>query len=108
ADGVDDRYSVVHASGGRIARTFEVPYVLEVSAQLIEEQERHRVLRLKALAQEMQTRCFREADSFITVSEPLKQYLQAQGIAAHRVSCLPNGVDTGIFHPDIVPEPIRT
>src|SRR5207249_6076027 len=72
----------------RSARTFEVPYVLEVNAPLIEEQERHRVLRLKALAQEMQTRCFREADSLITVSEPLKQYLQAQGIAADRISCL--------------------
>src|SRR5207248_6138407 len=107
-DIVYERYSLFHASGARIARTFEVPYVLEVNAPLIEEQERHRVLRLKALAKEMQTRCFREADSLITVSEPLKQYLQAQGIAADRISCLANGVDTRRFHPDIDPEPIRT
>ena len=107
-DVVYERYSLFHASGARLARTFEVPYVLEVNAPLIEEQERHRVLRLKALAQEMQTRCFREADSLITVSEPLKQYLQAQGIAADRISCLANGVDTRRFHPDIDPEPIRT
>src|SRR5207248_9672648 len=90
---VYERYSLFHASGASIARTFEVPYVLEVNSPLIEEQERYRVLRLKALAQEMQTRYFREADSLITVSEPLKQYLQAQGIAADRVSCLANGVD---------------
>src|SRR5437660_10671698 len=56
----------------------------------------------------MQTRCFREADSLITVSEPLKHYLQAQGIAADRVSCLANGVDRRRFHPDLDPEPIRT
>src|SRR5947199_7891972 len=56
----------------------------------------------------MQTRCFRAGHSLITVSEPQKQYLQAQGIAADRISCLANGVDTRRFHPDIDPEPIRT
>src|SRR5436305_12471577 len=66
-DVVYERYSLFHASGARLARTFEVPYVLEVNSPLIEEQERYRVLRLKALTQELQTRCFREAASLITV-----------------------------------------
>jgi glycosyltransferase involved in cell wall biosynthesis len=106
-DVVYERYSLFQLSGARIARTLQVPFVLEVNAPLIDEQERHRVLRLKALAQRMQAACFRDADHVITVSEPLKEYLLAEGIAADRVSCLANGVDTHRFHPDADPEPIR-
>lgn len=106
-DVVYERYSLFHCSGGRIARTLKVPFVLEVNAPLIEEQERHRVLRLKSVAQRMQADCFSDADHFITVSEPIKEYLVAEGIAADRVSCLVNGVDTRRFHPQIDPEPIR-
>ena len=106
-DVVYERYSLFHGSGARIARTLEVPFVLEVNAPLIEEQERHRVLRLKTLAQRMQAACFRDADHLITVSEPLREYLLAEGIGADRVSCLANGVDTRRFHPHADPEPIR-
>jgi glycosyltransferase involved in cell wall biosynthesis len=102
-----ERYSLFHASGARLARTLEVPYVVEVNAPLIEEQERHRLLRLKALATERQSRCFRDADHLITVSEALKEYIQSEGIPAHRVSCLANGVDTRRFDPHTDPAPIR-
>lgn len=104
---VYERYSLFQASGAKIARTFEVPYIVEVNAPLIVEQEHHRVLRLKALAREMQSRCFRDADHLVTVSEALKEYIQSEGIAGHRVSCLANGVDTRRFHPDTDPAPIR-
>lgn len=106
-DVIYGRYSLFHRSGARIARTLGVPYVLEVNAPLIEEQERHRVLRLKSVARRMQAACFRDVDHFIAVSEPIKEYLVAEGIAADRVTCLVNGVDTRRFHPHVDPEPIR-
>ncbi len=106
-DVVYERYALFHAGGAATARTYGVPYVLEVNAPLIQEQERHRVLRLKAVAHEVQTRCFRSADHLVTVSEALKSYIEAEGIAPHRISCLPNGVDTRRFHPLTDPEPVR-
>ena len=98
-DAVYERYSLFQTGGSAIARDYGIPYVVEVNAPLIEEEERHRVLKFKAVAHEAQTRCFRSADHIVIVSAALKSYVQAEGIASHRISCLPNGVDTGRFHP---------
>jgi glycosyltransferase involved in cell wall biosynthesis len=106
-DAVYERYALFSTAGGATARALGVPYILEVNAPLIEEEGRHRLLRLTALAAELQSKAFREADRLITVSSALKQYLQSQGVPASRVSCLANGVDTQRFHPDIDPQRIR-
>ena len=107
-DVVYERFSLFHQTGAAIADAFGVPYVLEVNAPLIEEQERHRALRLKTAAHAAQTKCFRRASHVVTVSQALKRYIEAEGIPCHRVSCLPNGVDTQRFNPTTDPGPVRT
>jgi glycosyltransferase involved in cell wall biosynthesis len=106
-DVVYERFSLFHQAGAAIAEVFGVPYVVEVNAPLIEEQERHRALRLKALAHAAQTRCFQSANHIVTVSHALKRYIEAEGIPSYRVSCLPNGVDTQRFNPTTDPTPMR-
>jgi glycosyltransferase involved in cell wall biosynthesis len=106
-DVVYERFSLFHQAGAAIAEAFGVPYVVEVNAPLIEEQERHRALRLKTAAHAAQTRCFQSASHIVTVSQALKRYIEAEGIPSYRVSCLRNGVDTQRFNPTTDPTPVR-
>jgi glycosyltransferase involved in cell wall biosynthesis len=66
------------------------------------------VLRLAAVANTAQSACFGSADHIISVSERLKTYIEATGIAPRRVTCLPNGVDTIRFNPSTDALPIRS
>jgi len=95
-----ERYSLFHRAGGKLATRLGVPYVLEVNAPLVVEQERFRGLRLKAQAQAAETAAFRRADHLVVVSEALREYVQAQGVSPERVSVLPNGVNLTQFHPE--------
>jgi glycosyltransferase involved in cell wall biosynthesis len=106
-DVVFERYALFQDAGPALARALDVPYVLEVNAPLLEEQERHRGLRLKAAARAAESACFQSATHILAVSDALKRYIEAAGIATNRVSCLPNGVDTRRFTPAIDPQPIR-
>ncbi len=84
-DIVYERFSLFHEAGAALARALEVPHFLEVNAPLLEEQESHRGLRLKSLA----------------------QYAEGEGVPDGRVTCLPNGVDTRRFAPGVDPNPTR-
>jgi glycosyltransferase involved in cell wall biosynthesis len=107
ADVVYERYALFQEGGAALAKALDLPYVLEVNAPLIEEQERHRGLTLKVVAQAAERACFRSAAHILTVSDALKRYVEAAGITPNRVSCLPNGVDTRRFTPAIGPGPVR-
>jgi len=106
-DVVYERFSLFHQAGAVIADAFGAPYLVEVNAPLIEEQERHRVLRLKTVAHAAQMKCFRRASHIVTVSQALKRYVEAEGVPSYQVSCLPNGVDTRRFNPTTEPTAMR-
>jgi glycosyltransferase involved in cell wall biosynthesis len=46
-----------------------------------------------------ETRCMREADLVITLSETMRRHIVGRGVAAHRVHVLPHAVDTDAFAP---------
>lgn len=100
-DVVYERYALFHKGGAEIAQALRVPYVLEINAPLIEEQERFRGLMLKNIAAAAEQEIFRRADHFIVVSEAIRNGLIGRGVAPSRVTCLPNGVDTSRFHPGV-------
>ena len=106
-DIVYERFSLFHQAGAAFAEAMRVPHFLEVNAPLLEEQETHRVLRLRSLAQAAQAQSFASARHIFTVSQSLKRYVEGEGVASYRVTCLPNGVDTHRFTPEIDPGPMR-
>jgi glycosyltransferase involved in cell wall biosynthesis len=98
-DAVYERFSLFFQGGATLAADLGVPYLLEVNAPLIDEQERHRGLRLKGIAERVQRRCFRQAKHCVAVSGAVRDYVEAAD-ASTEVVCLPNGVDVSRFHPD--------
>ncbi len=106
-DVVYERFSLFQQGGAAIASALDIPYVLEVNAPLLEEEERHRILKLKHIARAIERRCFHSATHIVCVSQSLKGYIESAGVSPARVSCLPNGVDTRRFNPSIDPGPVR-
>ncbi len=102
-----ERYALFHRAGEQLAQALGIPRILEVNAPLVEEQERFRGLRLKALAAEMESETLRRADHIVAVSAAVKERVLACGVPAERVTVLPNGVDTTRFHPGVSKQPIQ-
>lgn len=102
-----ERYALFHRAGEHVARALRIPRILEVNAPLVEEQERFRGLRLKALAVETESETLRSADHIVAVSAAVKERALARGVPAKRVTVLPNGVDTARFHPGVFGRGIR-
>ncbi|MBU2833545.1 glycosyltransferase, partial [Acidithiobacillus ferriphilus] len=107
-DALYERYALFHRSGGDLASALRVPYVLEVNAPLVYEQERFRGLRLKAMAEEAEVAAFQRADHIVAVSEAVREHVLSRKVPANRVTVLPNGVDINRFHPQVDGQGIRT
>jgi glycosyltransferase involved in cell wall biosynthesis len=105
-EAVYERFSLFFQGGATLAAGLGVPYLLEVNAPLIDEQERHRGLRLKAIARRVERRCFQQATRCVVVSASVRNYVEAADVSTE-VVCLPNGVDLGRFHPDLDGAAIR-
>jgi glycosyltransferase involved in cell wall biosynthesis len=106
-DLVYERYALFHQAGAQVAKTLNIPFMLEVNAPLVEEQERFRGLRLKAVAEAAETETLCRSDHIIAVSEAVRGHALSRGAAAERVTVLPNGVDTGRFHPAVDGRSVR-
>ncbi|MDE2088920.1 MAG: glycosyltransferase [Gammaproteobacteria bacterium] len=102
-----ERYALFHHAGADVAAALDIPRVLEVNAPLVEEQERYRGLRLKALAEDVETLSFLRADHVIAVSEEVRDHVLSRGVPARRVSVFPNGVDLARFHPAVDGRAVR-
>ncbi len=100
ADGCDlvyERYALFSEAAAVVARTADVPSVLEVNAPLVDEQARHRVLDDRAGAERATRVSLRAASTAVCVSEPVERWAREQG--APRTVVLPNGVDVERFAP---------
>ena len=107
-DALYERYALFHRSGGDLASALRVPYVLEVNAPLVYEQERFRGLRLKAMAEDAEVTAFQRADHIVAVSEAVREHVLSRQVPVNRVTVLPNGVDIRCFHPQADGQWIRT
>lgn len=96
-DMVYERYSLWSRAAGDWAGRKNIPYVLEVNAPLIEEQERHRGLHDRQSALEVSRRVFGAARVVACVSNSIARHVESMGAAADRVHVIPNGVDPERF-----------
>ncbi len=106
-DAIYERYSLFAFAGVELSRRLRVPLLLEVNAPLAAEQARHRMLVLRATAEELERRILRSADALLVVSRALVGYAERLGVSAERVSVLPNGVDAQRFHPGVSGAAVR-
>jgi glycosyltransferase involved in cell wall biosynthesis len=96
-------YNLIHAHtprtalvGRLAARRAGVPFVYHVHSPAGRDSTRRLLNRINAM---VEWGSVRDADRLIAVSPSLKRYMIGQGIAAERVTCVPNGVPSaGIAH----------
>jgi len=95
-----ERYTLFGFGGIELARTLEVPHVLEVNAPLVREHEGARGLHLKAMAQALERRVWSSTDALLVVSDALRREALASGVSEERIHVVPNGVDPSVFSMD--------
>lgn len=102
-DLVYERYSLWSHGAADWARGRGVPYVLEVNAPLVDEQERYRQLHDRQTALDVARRVFHAARAVVCVSAPVARYVESFGVPADRVHEIPNAVDPAHFPGDLRP-----
>jgi glycosyltransferase involved in cell wall biosynthesis len=96
-EAIYERYSLWSIAGLRFARSRQIPFLLEVNAPLVEEQETYRQLRLREAAEGIERFLFQEADAIFVPSEELEQYIVSRVGDRRRLYVTPNGVDVARF-----------
>jgi glycosyltransferase involved in cell wall biosynthesis len=96
-DAVLERYSLASGPGLDAAHRFDLPFLLEVNAPLVDESLRFRSLADPEPLREQERRLLRSADAVFVVSEALRGYAVASGTNPERVRVVPNGVDHEAF-----------
>ncbi len=92
----NDGYDLIHAHtprtalvGRMAARRAGVPFLYHVHSPAGRDSTRRLLNRINAM---VEWGAVREADRLIAVSPSLRQYMILRGIAAERITCVPNGV----------------
>jgi glycosyltransferase involved in cell wall biosynthesis len=96
-DLVYERHALFHCAGVALARRLGVPRLLEVNAPLIEEQRRHRDLRLEAVAARAERASYRGATAIVAVSPAVADHVRAVLGRRDGVHVIANGVDVARF-----------
>jgi len=100
-DFIYERYSLWGLAGLCAAKSCRLPFVLEVNAPLVYEQQRYRGgMICCSLARRIEGLVWRGADLVIAVSEALASHLREAGVNSTHVQVLPNGVDARWFMAD--------
>jgi glycosyltransferase involved in cell wall biosynthesis len=102
-DAIYERHALWSCGAMEYARAVGVVGLLEVNAPLLEEQQRHRVLRLRDEADAIVRRAFDAATAVLPVSDLLASWLGAIGVPASRIHVVPNAVRPERFAGTIVP-----
>lgn len=102
------RYSINQFSGLKLAKHYQVPFVLEYNGSEVWVN-RHwgAPLKFEKLAEKIELLNLRAADLIVVVSRPLKETLVEKGILADKILVNPNGVDTDVYSPEVDGSPIR-
>jgi glycosyltransferase involved in cell wall biosynthesis len=99
-DWVYERFAVLQAIG-RLFKHHSVPWILETSGLFYKEAKSERKsMILSGLARRLETKCYRECDVLICVSNALKEIVMREaGVRSEKILVVPNGVDTEFFNP---------
>lgn len=100
-DAIYERYALFGTAGQQLARLLGVPHLLEVNAPLCDEQAEHRQLHYERVARRYERRVLLSADQVFVVSEPLSHWATRMGVAAERLTVMPNAVDPARFKPEL-------
>ncbi len=97
------RYNLLNISAVLVAKLRKIPLVLEVNAPMaLESRQYHgRGFRLPFIPEWFERLNLKLANRVYTVSEALKSYFVEHGIAADKISIIPNGVNTDRFTPTV-------
>jgi glycosyltransferase involved in cell wall biosynthesis len=98
-DFIYERYCLFSTAGVELAHYFDVPFILEVNAPLVLEQEKMRGLSLPEVASTAERLLFKKADHVVVVSDWLRQYVIREGVDPARVTVIPNAADPEVFRP---------
>ena len=96
-DFIYERASLFGIAGAELARSWNLPLLVELNAPLAEEQSLYRDAGLGALALAAERHTLTRAGAVFAVSAPLREHAVALGAEARRVHLLPNGVDPELF-----------
>jgi glycosyltransferase involved in cell wall biosynthesis len=94
---VYERYNLFYLAGLGVKRWRRIPFYLEVNAPLAQERARYGGLALRRLAGAVERWVWRSADRIFVVTDALKGLVVAAGVAADKVTVMPNGVDLDAF-----------
>ncbi|HSF33945.1 MAG TPA: glycosyltransferase family 4 protein [Candidatus Tectomicrobia bacterium] len=93
-------YSPYGVAGCMMTKRLGIPYILNVHAPLAWEGQQYRQQALQEAAEGLEEIAFAAAPRIITNSCELRDQLVAAGVAASKVTAIPNGVDVEMFSPD--------
>ena len=99
-DLVYERYALWSYAGMEYARSAGIPGTLEVNAPLVEEEEKFRNLRNRALAEAVARRVYDASRRLVAVSKGVASYLSGFPEAKGKVHVVRNGVDPARFPSD--------
>jgi glycosyltransferase involved in cell wall biosynthesis len=106
-DVIYERYCLFSTAGLELARYFRVPFILEVNAPLVLEQQEMRGLSLPLVASAAEHLLQTKADHVVVVSDHLRNYVTGHGIDTTRVTVIPNAADPQQFSPRSAPSLLR-
>lgn len=92
-----------------LCRIFNIPIIIEQNSPAVENIFKPKQYRFRwsRFWQWFEICNIKLADHIMTVSEPLKHYYVNKGLPAERITVVPNGVDTDMFHPKIDNNPVK-
>ena len=96
-DAVIERLALCSTLGADLARALDVPLIIEANAVLSQEARAFRSVHDDGLVSAIERKTLQAADAVTAVSEPLARQLSGLGVADHRITVVPNGVDVDMF-----------
>ena len=96
-DAIYERYSLYSRTGGKAARRFGLPRLLELNAFLTQEQSTR--IKLPWLARRVERSIIRSARRVIVVSEPLRREVNELGVPFDAIAKMPMAVNLDQFNP---------
>ena len=98
-DLIYERYELYGSAGMKLARKFNIPFMLEVNAALLWGPKRR--LNFRSLARHVENNIFKSTEAIIITTDNLRDYVIRKGVDRNKIFEVPDGVDSEKFNPEI-------